>query len=97
MSRAQTLLAAALRAEAGAAITIRAETVPWHSARLSGEQHRLLLIFEDEAAAERLLPGLASREWTLDGYVVADIVAEPPRRAGGRLCVTVEALTIAAD
>lgn len=69
---------------------------PWASAGARGERHRLELRVAEESA-DRLVDGLAEREFSLDGHFVADVAAVEVERQGGEARLVIEALTIALD
>ena len=82
-----------LAAFPGWPILERAASRAWASAGASGERHQLALRMPGEAA-DALLDGLESREFDLDGYIVADVAAIADERSGGQARLVIEALTI---
>jgi hypothetical protein len=73
------------------------ESQAWASITFSGERHRLVLRLdgpEAAAAADAFLPGLAEREFTLRGHILADISLVAQERGADLVRLTLEALTI---
>jgi hypothetical protein len=70
----------------------------WASITFTGERHRLNLCVPGPgaaAAAEAFLDGLAEREFTLRGHILADIAAaQVEHEADGQVRLTLEALTV---
>ena len=76
-------------------------SVDWQSLTFMGERHTLDLVFSGDAAEalmHQTLGGIEEAEFDIRGHLVADITigCEPLARDDGSLCVTLEALTVAA-
>lgn len=85
---------------AGRIVLSELHSADWQSLTFTGERHTLRFrMFGDEAeaAAERLIGGLAEAEFAIPGQIVADIALAGPiaRDADGAMTVAIEALTIA--
>ena len=79
-----------------------AQSRDWASATFTGQQHRFCLCLDGPAAAataDALLSGMADREFDLGRHILVDIalVADERRDGGGRVRLTLEALTVEAD
>lgn len=101
MTAAGDALKRALRAnfvKLGAAVAI--ETLasrPWASITLAGERHRLSLCLPGPgaaAAADAFLDGLAERDFTLHGHILADIVLAERSDEDEQVRLILEALTV---
>lgn len=66
----------------------------WASATFVGARHRLALSLAAGEGSERWLAGLDEAEVELRGHLLADLVVTGAERSGGRIAVTLEALTV---
>lgn len=74
-------------------------TSDWHSLTLEGERHRFALRLagpDSRRAAVRLCDGIEDAEFTVPGWIVADVAVdrEPVIAADGAVEIGIEALTI---
>jgi hypothetical protein len=77
-------------------------SVEWQSLTFSGERHQIQLRVpppQSLSVVERICDGLDEAEFSIPGFIVADIgLASPPqRRSGGFMDLAIEALTIIDD
>jgi len=78
------------------------QSVEWQSLTFSGERHQIQLRVpppQSPAIAERMCEDLDEVEFSIPGFIVADIgLANPPqRRPDGAIEIAIEALTIIDD
>ena len=106
MSSAASSLLRALIARAGVTrdrvLLTDVQSIDWRSLTLNGERDLIELRVPGPGSreiVERMCDGLEEAEFSIPGTIVADIaVAGAPRRAlDGSICLTMEALTVAAD
>jgi hypothetical protein len=83
----------------GAAVAIESlASRPWASVTFSGARHRLALCIPGPgaaAAADAFLDGLADRDFTLPGHVLADIDLVERSEEDEQVRLVLEALTVA--
>ncbi|WP_066797406.1 hypothetical protein [Sphingomonas soli] len=95
---AATLLERSLVAQAesaGCAIAItRSDMVRWASATFVGARHILTLSARGSPLLDAWLAGLRDAEFSLRGYLVAELVVMGTIRDGGSVTATVEVLTV---
>jgi hypothetical protein len=106
MSPAASALLRALIARAGVTrervLLTDAQSIDWRSLTFSGERHLIELRVPGPGSrqiVERMCDELEEAEFSIPGTVVADIgvAGAPTRTLDGSICLTIEALTVAAD
>lgn len=87
-------LARAIEA-AGPAVKVAArDALCWASVTFSGARHRLTLTATDSPELDRWLNALPDADFAIPGQLVADIEVGEMVRAGDKVAVVVEVLTV---
>ena len=97
MTNAVRRLCLALTELADDATCMQADSVPWQSADLVGERHRIRLCLNGPDAianAERLARTLPDHEFAISGILVADIAVTDVNRSHELSTIGLEALTL---
>lgn len=102
MSKAAAAMLRALLARGGQQNRIllsQVRSTDWQSLTFTGERHQFQFHIPGSDSGlvhERLVAGLEDAEFAIPGQIVADVCAQPARRAtDGSISVAIEALTIA--
>ena len=95
---AETMLRRALEASAEAAgcpvVLVESDWTRWASATFTGARHLLALAAPPSGALDAWIAGLPDAELRLRGHLVADLAVEHVCRAGDRVTVSLEVLTV---
>lgn len=95
---AEALLRRALEASAEAAgcpaALVASDWTRWASATFTGARHLLTLAAPPSAALDAWIAGLPDAELRLRRHLVADLVVDHVRRAGDRVTISLEVLTV---
>jgi len=106
MSTAANALLRALIGRAGVTrdrvLLTDVQSIDWRSLTFNGERHLIELRVPGPGSREivqRMCDGLEEAEFSIPGTIVADIAVagSPSRTLDGSICLTIEALTVAAD
>ena len=106
MSSAASALLRALIGRAGVTrdrvLLTDVQSIDWRSLTFNGERHLIELRVPGPGSlqiVERMCNGLEEAEFSIPGTIVADIAVagSPSRTLDGSICLTIEALTVAAD
>lgn len=73
---------------------LAADWARWASATFTGARHRMTIAATASPALDRWLAGLPEAEFKLRGHLVADLLVAGEQRAGERVEVELEALTV---
>jgi hypothetical protein len=89
-----TRLARAIeRMRPGVAVVERS-AAPWASVTFSGARHRIGVSVADAPGVGKWIERLPEAEFAIPGHIVADLAVTATARRGGRVAVTIEALTV---